>query len=308
MLPNLFLVGAMKAGTTSLASALSHHPEIFCCPIKEPNYFARELHENGVHKRFPSTRHFDIAAYLEEGVLPQKHYAYVERQDDYMALFREARGEKYLLDASTSYLSSPVAAELIATMSPDAKIVIVTREKSSRAWSEFRMNMQIGLATTDFRSALEREAQQIMLGRVPLVERYVTTGWYRHHTARFIKYFGEENVFVVDMVDMVRDSRTFFNSLCTVLGIKTLDIEIPRENAQVEPRFPMLNRALYASGVKYVGSKYAPAGVVRIAKEWLAARRPQAMPTEFSRVFWEYYSKLSPEEDREIQEEKLTRW
>ena len=37
--PNFFVVGAMKAGTTSLWKYISQHPDIFACPIKEPVYF-----------------------------------------------------------------------------------------------------------------------------------------------------------------------------------------------------------------------------------------------------------------------------
>jgi hypothetical protein len=40
-LPNFFIVGAARCGTTSLFAALSQHPDIFCCPVKEPNHSAR---------------------------------------------------------------------------------------------------------------------------------------------------------------------------------------------------------------------------------------------------------------------------
>src|SRR5487761_1072864 len=42
-LPTFFLVGAPKAGTTSLYHYLGQHPEIYLSPIKEPNYFASEV-------------------------------------------------------------------------------------------------------------------------------------------------------------------------------------------------------------------------------------------------------------------------
>ena len=40
MLPNFFIVGAPKAGTTSLYHYLESHPDIFMSPIKEPNFFS----------------------------------------------------------------------------------------------------------------------------------------------------------------------------------------------------------------------------------------------------------------------------
>jgi hypothetical protein len=39
--PNLFLVGAAKAGTTSLYGELARHPAIFMAPMKEPHFFSR---------------------------------------------------------------------------------------------------------------------------------------------------------------------------------------------------------------------------------------------------------------------------
>ena len=37
--PNLFILGAPKCGTTSIAYYLNQHPEIFVSPYKEPHYF-----------------------------------------------------------------------------------------------------------------------------------------------------------------------------------------------------------------------------------------------------------------------------
>ena len=39
--PNLFLVGAAKAGTTSLYGELARHPAIYMSPMKEPHFFSR---------------------------------------------------------------------------------------------------------------------------------------------------------------------------------------------------------------------------------------------------------------------------
>ncbi|ASJ11450.1 sulfotransferase [Thermococcus thioreducens] len=43
-LPNLFIVGEPRSGTTSLYHYLNQHPEIFMSPIKEPNHFCTDLH------------------------------------------------------------------------------------------------------------------------------------------------------------------------------------------------------------------------------------------------------------------------
>jgi len=40
VMPNFFIVGAAKAGTTSLYSYLRRHPDVYMSPIKEPHWFS----------------------------------------------------------------------------------------------------------------------------------------------------------------------------------------------------------------------------------------------------------------------------
>lgn len=48
-LPNFLVIGAFKAGTTSLEKRLSEHPEIYMSPDKETHYFAiDERYEKGM--------------------------------------------------------------------------------------------------------------------------------------------------------------------------------------------------------------------------------------------------------------------
>jgi Sulfotransferase family len=41
-MPNLFLIGAAKAGTTALYDYLAQHPQVFLSRIKEPMFFSRD--------------------------------------------------------------------------------------------------------------------------------------------------------------------------------------------------------------------------------------------------------------------------
>lgn len=300
LIPNLFIVGAMKAGTTSLAAALSTHPDIFAGPIKEPNHFARELIDGRVWELFPATRKLDISQYLAADQLRSLHYAYIDRRDDYASLYRDSAGQRYVLDASTSYLSSPLAAALIAEASPNGKIIILTRPKADRAWSEFRMNTGIGLTGGDYQAALEREARALEAGIPPLAERYVSTGWYRTHRSRFETAFGSENVFVGDFIEMTTRPTTFMDRLSGFLDLDCTGLQLPHENAKQLSRLAGLNSWLYRSGIKSFGSRYLPGALVRLSKRILFEERaPAAMPEDFERQFWANYERLSPAEDLE---------
>ena len=47
MLPNFIVIGAAKAGTTSLHWYLAEHPSVFMTPTKDPSYFAYGLDARG---------------------------------------------------------------------------------------------------------------------------------------------------------------------------------------------------------------------------------------------------------------------
>ena len=38
-LPDFFVIGAPKAGTTAVHAALARHPQLYLSPVKEPKYF-----------------------------------------------------------------------------------------------------------------------------------------------------------------------------------------------------------------------------------------------------------------------------
>jgi hypothetical protein len=111
--PNLFVVGAARAGTTSLWHYLDAHPDVFMSREKEPNFFS------GVQAPVATSR-------LDE--------------ESYLGLFREGAGVRYRGEASTSYLCSGRATERIRDEAPDAKILISLRDPVDRVVSahEFR--------------------------------------------------------------------------------------------------------------------------------------------------------------------------
>jgi Sulfotransferase domain len=105
--PELFIVGHPKCGTTALYEMLKSQPGIYMSGIKEPNFFAREMRVGPRPKWLPNTL------------------------DDYLALFADARAEQMPGEASPSYLRSSEAAARIAEVQPLARIVAVLREPAS---------------------------------------------------------------------------------------------------------------------------------------------------------------------------------
>lgn len=129
--PNFFIVGAAKAGTTSLWQYLRQHPDIFMpadIGWKEPSYYCDTY-----------------------GV---KDY------DFYLALFKEAGSRKRIGKASTPYLSSLESAGRIHEACADAKIIIMLRNPVDRAFSLYKWMHRYGYENlTPFEAALDAEVQ-----------------------------------------------------------------------------------------------------------------------------------------------------
>ena len=81
--PDFFLVGAQKAGTSSLYAYLRQHPDVFLPRIKEPHYFSQVR---------PSAEYEQI--FLRT----------ISKETDYQRLFSEAEGFRAVGEASVSYL------------------------------------------------------------------------------------------------------------------------------------------------------------------------------------------------------------
>ena len=80
---NLFIVGAMKAGTTSFIETLSTHPEIYVSPVKEPHYFVNELPA----ALYQDSRFFDLQRYLDHQFPEPLHITKIKTEAQYARLF-----------------------------------------------------------------------------------------------------------------------------------------------------------------------------------------------------------------------------
>jgi Sulfotransferase family len=109
-MPDFFVAGHAKCGTTALYEMLRSHPQIFMPELKEPVYFATDLRARFQH---PAS-----------GPVPTE-------PEDYMRLFEPAAPGQLTGEASSSYLWSHEAAANIAEVAPRAKIIGILREPAS---------------------------------------------------------------------------------------------------------------------------------------------------------------------------------
>src|SRR5271165_2588043 len=108
--PDFFIVGQPKAGTTALYQMLSQHPQIFMSDLKEPRFLADDM-----RSRFTNPRGRPLPQTLEQ----------------YLSLFEGAGDDQRLGEATPMYLWSRTAAERISQLQPSARIIAILREPAS---------------------------------------------------------------------------------------------------------------------------------------------------------------------------------
>lgn len=203
-LPNFFMVGAAKSGTTAINEYLQQHPQIFMSSPKEPFYFI--LNEQ------PPT-------YAGPGDLDEMQKLAVYDRAEYEALFAGVTDEIAIGEATTQYLYVPGAAEKIHQAVPDAKIVIFLRHPVKRAYSSFMHMIRDGRETCEyFDQALAAEPQRIADNWEPLWH-YASASYYHDNLKRYYDLFGKDQVAVFLFDDLKADADDLMRSLYRFLGV-----------------------------------------------------------------------------------------
>ncbi len=244
---NLFVVGAMKGATTSLFESLSDHPEIFVPAVKEPHHFSTDLFKDA-DPLIRWTRH---------------GFANIRRiraRARYLELYAAAPpSARYRVDASTSYLYSATAARNIAQFQPDAKIIILLRDPVMRAWSEYKMNLAIGIEVSTFRDALAAEHKLLMAGKKNPYQRYIRASLYGSQVKAYVDQFPTKNIFI-DVIDNPhKDITAVMLSLSEFLDLPPgIKLTLSQQNAGKSSFSVPLNSFLYFTGLKKVVGLLTP--------------------------------------------------
>jgi Sulfotransferase family len=225
--PDFFVVGHAKSGTTALYAMLSQHPQLFL-GIKEPRYFATELHFRDRPGDTPKT----LA--------------------DYKAWFAAAAPDQLVGDVSPDYLWSEHAPRLIAEAQPQARIVAILREPASFLHSLHRQWLRHYVETeSDFRKAIELE-QPRREGREIPPDTYWPKGLFYTEHARYLQQlrryhelFGRERVLVLVYDDYRRDNEATVRSVLRFLQVdEHVPIHARESNESVQVQAPRLHGLL----------------------------------------------------------------
>ena len=246
-LPNFLIVGAPKAGTTSLYDYLRPHPEIFMPAIKAPRFFIYQGQRNAF--RYPATT-------LEE----------------YAALFDGVTTEKAIGEATALYFEFKDAARRIKETIPDAKIIATLREPVQRAFSIYHMNLrdaEKNKGKTFLRALKDDESLRklYMDGLKPFYDR-----------------FDRDKIKIVLLEDMQRDARGTVRSIFEFLGVDPGFVpELKVSNPGGVPKVKFMHDILVDPRVRMFSRQFLPQSWVRTAKDLRSKNLRKHVMTEEER-------------------------
>ncbi len=250
VMPDFFIVGHAKCGTTALYEMLRPHPEIFMPELKEPAYFATDL-----RRRFQPPG---------AGALP-------ETLPDYLALFEPAREGQRVGEASSLYLWSHEAAAGIGAMSPEARIIAILREPASFLRSLHLQLLQNHIEDEKkLRRAIELEPERRAGRRIPRRSvrpqalLYSERVKYTEQLRRYHDVFGHEQVLVLIYDDFRADNEGTVRRVQRFLGVDdALPVAALEANPTVMMRSQQLDEVVNAVAV---GRGRAGAAAKRVIK------------------------------------------
>ena len=203
-MPSFLVIGAAKAGTTSLWRQLDQHPEIFMHPKKQLNFFALEGEDLDFRGKGPrdSTLHSisTIEAYREQ--------------------FTGVGTETAVGEASNLYLYNPRAAARIRHYLPGVKLIAILRHPADRAYSRFLHLVREGREPIpDFARALEEEEARVRDHWYPDFH-YLRMGLYHEQLERYFGLFPKEQIKIYLQKDLRSDP---LGTLRDVFGFLEVD-------------------------------------------------------------------------------------
>jgi Sulfotransferase family len=251
-LPNCFIVGAPKAGTTSLYHHLDQHPDIFMSPMKETCYFSAEMRrERFAPSLQPLVRDGEerLRAYLDSPPLGRRFGGIVSEWKDYCRLFEGVGDQAVVGEASPCYLWSQTAARRIASLVPTAKIIIILRNPIDRAFSQYLQMANSGDCRGGFERHLEACLANTRKDEISMLHPFLEFGLYAEQVARYMEIFPPSQIGLWLYEDTWAPG--FLEGVYDYLGVDDGFVAdtSTRHLEQQMPRVPGFNRILGPSKV-----------------------------------------------------------
>jgi hypothetical protein len=239
-LPDFLIIGAQKAGTTSLASYLAAHPGVVPSKCKEVHFFDLN-YEKGVDWY---RSHFSIVG---------------------QGMRSRIRGRRMQTgEASPYYIFHPLAAWRAFDLLPAARVIVLLRDPVDRAYSHYHHEIRLGAESLSFEDAIEAEDHRIAQEgqRLTLDSSYISfnyqhftylkRGIYADQIKRWLRYYRPEQVLILSSEQFFKDPASEYQRVLQFLGLPPWDL--PAYPAELVGTYPPLSTATR----RYLREYFAP--------------------------------------------------
>lgn len=185
--PNFFIVGAPRAGTTSLYNYLNEISEVFMSPVKEPGFFIPN-----------DFRNFSEKTYLE--------------------LFENVKDEIAIGEATAGYLGNEKTPFLIKEKVPNAKIIITLRDPVNRIFSHYLNRLRTGDTKLSFEDAVKQYFDNNSSENQ--IKGLIKGSLYHNQVQRYFEVFDKNNVKILIFEETIKDTKKAIKEILEFLEIK----------------------------------------------------------------------------------------
>jgi hypothetical protein len=273
--PTFLILGAGKAGSTSLAYYMSQHQDVFFSYPKEPLFFQAEYE------------------------LGMEYY--------WSTYYRGYQGQALAGEAAHQNLRLPYVTRRVHEAVPDARLILICRDPVERAFSAYWHNYTRKTERRSFEDAIADNLERLRTG--PLFEdedeaklyaqavegqdndggvpyaSYLESGYYAEHVDRYAASFGRERIKVLFFEDLARAPQAVADSALAHLELEPVRLrDTSAQNTPIHPALATLFKGMIALP-----------GLSRVPPSWRAKVR-----TLLSATFGSTKPEMRPETRRQL--------
>lgn len=224
-LPDFFVLGAPKCGTTTFCAELGEHPEIAFSDPKETRAFGMDdlrVDNHSLSLNRARWLAYDYDADFNGSVA-----------QIYREAFARARPGQLRGEGTPTYLASPLACERIAERCPSGRFIVLLRHPTERLLSHYHFEAQRCAVNAPMFGALQHA----------LVDT-AAVGHYVEHLRRWFAKFPRERFLILPFEAWSRDRESYDAMVCDFLNIERISFARsgPRANVTGSPLSPALHR------------------------------------------------------------------
>lgn len=218
VLPDFVIIGAQKAGTTTLYDNLVKHPAVHSCDIKEVHFFDSNWGkgENWYRAHFATQR--------------EKTGAQARRE-----LWITGEGSPY-------YLFHPLVAGRMKQVCPQARFIVILRDPVERTYSHYQHEKRKGREPLSFQDALADEEQRLAGEANRIISgaadtsfphqhySYKARGHYAEQLEEWFRHFPREQFLILESTVLNEDFSGVFRQVHKFLGVEPQELPLPKRS------------------------------------------------------------------------------